>query len=365
MKEQELREKLKNNMGDLLDGLRVFEVRENVPIGRGKAHALADMVVTVKVGNQRRRLVMELKQRAYPSDLDHGILKLRKLHGEGPALVPVLVAPFISESGRRQVRMHKINYLDLSGNVHIAFDNVLINRASPGNAYVRKKQGINIFADKASLVLRELAAKPDEYQTVRGLAEKTSSSVGWTSEVLREVEERGYLDRKPRGGCKIRRLEYLLDDWTDNYNFLGKNSIRGFFLRAEGLEEILGRLRMLKRSSEVDYALTLHSGAYLVAPFVQYGECHLYVGGRKGFERQIDYFVKALNLLEPATGGNFHIVRPYYEMAAFYKARVIEGLEVVSDLQLYLDLFRFPTRGREAAEKVLEHSDLLSTNSRR
>jgi len=363
LKEQELREKVKNSISNLLDGLQVIQVKELVPVGRGRERGLAGMVVTVKVGNRCKRLGLQFMPTAYPRELERGVLELRKLLERDSSLVPILVAPFISEVGQRRLRIHRIGYLDLSGNVYTAFDNVLIHKVAPANANVQKKEGINIFADKASLILRELSIKPDEYHTVRGLASTTTSSIGWTSEVLRELEERGYLERKPSAGGRIRRLEHLLDEWTGNYSFLGKNNIRSFFIRAEGLEEILSILKQLKVPNEVNYSLTLHSGAHLVAPFVQFSECHIYLDRRRDLERQTDFFVESLGLLETETGGNFQIVRPYYSFGVFYHARTIEGLKVVSDLQLYLDLIRFPTRGREAAEKVLAQSGLANVNS--
>lgn len=362
MKEKELREKFKGDIGDLVDGLQVLEIREKVALGDRRQRLKADMVVAVRVGNQRRRLVVELKPRGYPHELEQGILALRELAEGKPGLIPLLAAPFISESGRRLLRWYGINYLDLSGNAHIAFDNVLIHKTSTRNEFRYEKGRIDIFSDKASLILRELLAEPEEYHTVRGLADRTSVSVGWASEVLKELEERGYVDRRPRQGSRIRRIESLLDDWTDIYSFPGKNRIRSFFITAEGLNEIFAELRRSALSREVGYALTLHSGARLVSPFVQYDECHLYVDGQKDFERQVSKFVETLRLSEPATGGNFHVARPYYENGAFYQTRIVDGLPVVSDVQLYLDLFRFPSRGSEQAEKILEHSGLRNSN---
>jgi hypothetical protein len=43
---------------------------------------------------------------------------------------------------------------------------------------------------------------------------------------------------------------------------------------------------------------------------------------------------------------------PYYKHSVFYDSREIEGLWVVSDIQLYLDLYRHPVRGREQAEHL-------------
>jgi hypothetical protein len=45
---------------------------------------------------------------------------------------------------------------------------------------------------------------------------------------------------------------------------------------------------------------------------------------------------------------------PYYRVSAFHGQRRVRGLTVVSDLQLYLDLYDLPQRGREQAERIYE-----------
>ena len=45
---------------------------------------------------------------------------------------------------------------------------------------------------------------------------------------------------------------------------------------------------------------------------------------------------------------------PYYRVSAFFDRQEASGLPVVSDLQLYLDLYDYPLRGREQAEQILE-----------
>jgi len=58
-------------------------------------------------------------------------------------------------------------------------------------------------------------------------------------------------------------------------------------------------------------------------------------------------------------GGNFHIIRPYYKNSVFFSRQKIKGFAVVSNLQLYLDLYHFHPRGREHAEylkKLLEEN---------
>lgn len=36
----------------------------------------------------------------------------------------------------------------------------------------------------------------------------------------------------------------------------------------------------------------------------------------------------------------------------FYGAQEIDGIRVVSDIQLYVDLYNYPARGREAADEL-------------
>ncbi|MBN2168313.1 MAG: hypothetical protein JW738_03635 [Actinobacteria bacterium] len=358
MREIELRHEFNRKMKTLLGGLELESAKDIPRTVRNKQPYPADKIITVKAGNNRKKLLIQFIKNAYPRDLEYHINTFKQLESSGDNPLPVLVVPFLSETGRGLLRDRGFNYIDLSGNVYIAFDDVLIYKEAAENAYQQVKDGINIFSDKASLVIRELIAHPEKFLTVRGIAEKTGASVGWTSEVLNDLEDRGYLQRKPHTGCRIQRIESLLDDWTNAYRFPGKNKVRHCFVKAETLEEILGMLKILRIPEKINYALTVHAGARLVSPFAEYNECHLYVDNKSDFQSQVEFFTDSLRLIEPVAGGNFHIAAPYYKTGAFYRIQERAGLKVVSDLQLYLDLIHFPARGREQAEKVLEQSGL-------
>lgn len=47
-------------------------------------------------------------------------------------------------------------------------------------------------------------------------------------------------------------------------------------------------------------------------------------------------------------------MRPYYRNSVFFGSRFVDGLRVVSDIQLYLYLHGYPLRGLEQAEYLLE-----------
>jgi len=60
-----------------------------------------------------------------------------------------------------------------------------------------------------------------------------------------------------------------------------------------------------------------------------------------------------LELNPTPKGGNVKFVLPYDE-GVFYGTRKVRDVKVVSNVQLYVDLYNFPARGEEAASRLLE-----------
>jgi hypothetical protein len=113
-----------------------------------------------------------------------------------------------------------------------------------------------------------------------------------------------------------------------------------------GFHSSLGRSDILKALSvlpEGTYAVTLGAAASLVAPFVRSTDVYVYATGDEKI------IIKELGLTPVDFGGNVHIVEPYDEGVLFGR-RSIDGVTAVSDVQLYLDLYNHPSRGREQAE---------------
>ena len=98
---------------------------------------------------------------------------------------------------------------------------------------------------------------------------------------------------------------------------------------------------------ESQYALTLHSGASFIAPYVRYSDVHLYI------KNDINKWIQRLDLRPVESGGNIYLIKPYDE-GALQNLQTIKGNKIVSNIQLYLDLYSYPKRGREQAEKIRE-----------
>ena len=98
-----------------------------------------------------------------------------------------------------------------------------------------------------------------------------------------------------------------------------------------------------------EYAVSGLVGAWLVAPYVRPVDVHLYVSARDMAEE----IAGKLGLNPTPRGGNVKFVLPYDE-GFFYGTRKVRDVKVVSNVQLYVDLYNFPTRGEEAASRLLE-----------
>jgi len=263
-------------------------------------------------------------------------------------VVPVLAAPYLSPERQALCREAGVYFMDLSGNVFVAHQSFYVERIGFPNKYPEKRQRRYPFSDKASLILRQLLKDPKRQWGIRELAEKIRLDPGYVSRMAKSLSESGYASRAG-GKLKIRSPKEILDDWVRAYD-LKRNELHRFFVLAPDVKSILQRLRKIDVPRKVEYALSVQAGASLVAPHAVYREVHMYVGNSEG----IEFFKKELDLKEADQGANLVLMMPYYKHSVFYDSRQIEDLRVVSDIQLYLDLYGYPVRGREQAEHLYD-----------
>ena len=208
----------------------------------------------------------------------------------------------------------------------------------------------NIFADKASLVLRTMLRDPGRRWVLRDFVGELGISLGLAQAVLEAAESRGYVERSRRGALSYTVLtnpDLLHSDWVKAYTF-DRNLIKTFYFPGS---DVLKRIKAALNG--LPYGLTLHSGANLLTSWVQTDQVYIYLNPEQWTEILINVR-QLLGLKELVRGGNIHIVRPFYKNSVLYNAREIKGIRVVSNLQLYLDLYGFRPRGLEHAQRLKE-----------
>jgi hypothetical protein len=204
----------------------------------------------------------------------------------------------------------------------------------------------NIFADKATFVLRKMLEKHEKKWVVRDFVSEKGISQGLVQGVLETMEKKGYIERFKRGPQSFSKLtneNELIKDWTNSYSF-EKNEENIYYSPDK---TILSKLK--DQLEDKPYALTLHSGANLVTSYVVTDQIYFYFNSQN-WKEDVIALRERLDLKELVRGGNIHIIRPHYKNSIFYNIQTIRGFRVVSNLQLYLDLYNFVPRGREHAE---------------
>lgn len=153
---------------------------------------------------------------------------------------------------------------------------------------------------------------------------------------------------------KLKKSSELIDEWAEAYSEIDQQKFNFYSFR-KTFPEMLSLLVETARENELEYALSFFSGAEVVAPFVRgTDKLQFYV---REFEA-VQKFKEFLELEEVEKGANVEIYLPYDE-GVFCKSQVLDyksvnGVQVVSNVQLYMDLFNNPGRGAEQAEHLRE-----------
>lgn len=306
----------------------------------------SDCEARVDLGNQSLSLLVEFRQLSSEARLKEAAELIRRRQVEHPSRLWILAFPFLSSSRQELLRDRGVPFFDLAGNAWIVSDAVHVDRRGFPNPFSEQRRARGPFSDKASLVLRALIALGPG-RGVRSIAEQAGLSAGYVSKIVQELEERGYVARRAEG-LALRNGHELLQDWVRAYRKRWVER-RGYFLPVPRAQAVMDAMR--EASISDDYVLALQAGASLVAPYADFDVVDVYV-------HSIDAAValaSRLDAREVERGANLRVGVPSYRISAFYDSQEAAGLPVVSDLQLYLDLYDYPLRGREQAERILEH----------
>jgi len=307
-----------------------------------------DFIAEVRYKNKRFRLIGEIIKSASSSQFQNNLVQLKLYIMNRQKVIPIIIAKYLSPQRREKCKEEGINFMDLSGNVFFQYgEGIHIERIGFSNKFpeVRRKRGP--FSDKASIILRAML-KEDKLWGVRELAKKINLHASYVSRMFCELEKLDYLV-KINSKVKLRNKKEILEDWIHFYDFK-KNKDFKYFSLAERPEEIIYKLKNLIIPKRIIYGLGFHAGAYLVSPHAVFNEVHLYVSNNES----LNFFVEKLRLRSVEQGANLILVLPYYKHSVFYDMRKLKNLWVVSDIQLYLDLYKYPLRGIEQAEHLLE-----------
>jgi len=217
------------------------------------------------------------------------------------------------------------------------------------------RQVSNIFETKATRVIRALLTNPAKEWAVRRLAAEVNISPGYAHAVISTLIQYGYVTRTQNYRIKTSNPTILLRRWAAYHQYDRMNKFLEYYTFEREIDKFIKKLATLKNQN---YALTALAGAYLIAPHVRSVDVQMYVHNKE------DASTMANNLdLQPISkDGNVKFVIPCDE-GVFYGQQKVSlspsdrssKANVVSDVQLYIDLYNYPSRGQEAAEHLYQY----------
>lgn len=211
-----------------------------------------------------------------------------------------------------------------------------------------------LLSAKAAMVIRAMLSQPDRQWVVRDFEKEFGVGRARAAAILSALRRKGFVRGVSSGRSAhsiLQHKEELLDEWLKVYSFERNETHLYYSPHAD----VLSRLKryFLAKNQPKEYALTLHTGANFITNYVNTPTIYCYLRNENFQDVSLE-LRQALELKELKKGGNVYLIRPYYKNAVFFDSQIIKGYNIVSDLQLYLDLYGFPQRGREHASYLLK-----------
>lgn len=305
-----------------------------------------DLILNAIVSGKPAQFVVEVKTQGEPRLTRVAVEDLKKcLQGEQDTF-GIIVAPYLSEASRRICREAGIGCVDLAGNALLSFQQFYIKEKEPGsrNPFAAPRVAKSLFFPKSSRVLRVLFAEPARRWRVEEISKEAKISIGLASRVKQALLDQEWIAEENKQFF-LADPEKALAEWAAKYSYTLNES----FSYYSGLkdEELAAAIRSECQKRGWEYGLALFTGARRVAPFVTFPRFFAYVKG------DIIALAKSLQFKKVESGANVTILAPYDD-GVFYGLQDVKGAQVVSNIQLYLDLKSYMGRGEEAAQFILD-----------
>jgi hypothetical protein len=344
-------EKLLRELLSRVPSLKLVSLARESSISSDQA-ANSDQLAQVKLGNRKWTLVVEEKRLGQPREVRTAVLQLQGFLKELPGNAShygLLLAPFISEESARICADAGIGYADLAGNAHLAFDTVYIETRTAGNPFHEKREVRALFAPRAARVLRALLLGPLRSWKVTELAKAAQVSLGWVSAVRQQLLAREWAE-EATGGLRVTKPGAVLDAWVRADDWEKRTQSQEYSVLLTDPEEVAEKLKSIL--GDQPPVFTQWFAGWLRHPHTTPVVVTAYV---KAFPDETHIRDKLLGR-RVSGGGGLKLVVPKDE-GVFHPSQTVGGFELVSDVQIYLDLQQAGLRGEEQAAELKRWPD--------
>ncbi len=341
--EKDLLKMAQKSLSSVFSDISFIELKEsksNVRIDNKEV----DFVLGTLISGKPAKFIVEVKSQGEPRLVRMAIVQLKECLKSFKNSYGILIAPYLSDASRQICKEAGIGCIDLAGNAFLSFKNVFIDRSGIPNPFSVARLSKSVFSPKSSRILRVLLLDPSKRWYVEDLSKEAGISIGLASRVKQTLLSEEWIKQENKRFYLI-KPEGVLNQWVNNYSYEKNQSFS--FYSGFSYEQLEAAIKRECEKRKYQYGLALFSGARKVAPFVRFMRFFTYIYG------SIENIAKALQLKKVESGANVTLLQPHDD-GVFYGLQDINGISVVSDIQLYLDLKSYKGRGEEAAQAIFE-----------
>src|SRR5437868_5861466 len=273
LKSSDIRRQAVQRLKELFPKAQGWEEHADTRIG-GQG---ADLVVKFRLGGQEHVFVVEVSSLGQPRQIRAVVSRFEEIKRELQGAYPVATAVYIGPQSARILKTHGFGYVDLSGNCHLAFENVLIEKEGKRNVRPSTRPLRSLFAPRATRVIRMLLEDVGRAWRLEELAKAAGVSLGHSHNVVKRLEDLRWVERDGNQRITLGKPADLLDAWADSYTYRA-NEIASYAAPERVSRRFMGEIARTVGGEGRRYAFTLSSGLSLVVAASQrVAAIHCYV----------------------------------------------------------------------------------------
>jgi len=223
----------------------------------------ADLLVKFRLGGQEHVFVLEVSSLGQPRQIRAVVTRFEEIKREVSGAYPVATAVYIGPQSARILKNHGFGYVDLSGNCHLAFENVLIEKEGKRNVRPSTRPLRSLFAPRATRVVRVLLEDQARTWRLEELAKAAGVSLGHSHNVVKRLEDVRWIQRDGGQRITLGKPADLLDAWGDSYTYRA-NEIASYAAPERVSRRLMAEVARTISAEGRRYAFTLASGLSLV-----------------------------------------------------------------------------------------------------
>jgi len=300
--------------------------------------------VDLKISTPKHKFVGEYKANATTASITSAVNGLSQFIAGNPKAIPLIIAPFMGDVGRRICDEAQVSWLDLSGNATIVAPGLRILIQGQPNKFTKRGRPPNAFAPKSSRIARQLLTLPTVFQSQAEIARRSGLGDGYVSRIIGRLREQDLLEQN-KNGVRPSNPDVLLDAWHAVYDFNRSRILRGHVSARTG-SELQAKLVETFRRKNVEYAMSGLGAAWLYTQFASFRLSTVYLSSMPS-----NSLLDEIAFSDESRGANLWIAIPDDD-GIFSEIQEVSDIQCVSPLQTYLDLKSHPERAKEAADEL-------------